>query len=176
MTVAQGRSCLEGLEWSSIYGPEAGSVPTAPWQENVQPSQPRQLGYSQGVTENWRAAAQCWRWGAQRRRGRGRWWVRNKVFYIIFGTARTWHFLCSTRKPNTDWWRGPHVCVGLRWLRQVCLEGPSSIFNHYNTFLRCEFMAALQCLSAMMNVKGWNWIRHLSPQRKLNGNHSLPFV
>lgn len=33
MTVAQGRLCLQGLEWSSICCPEAGSVPTVPWQE-----------------------------------------------------------------------------------------------------------------------------------------------
>lgn len=59
MTVAQGRPCLQGLEWSSVCGPEAGTVPTVLWQEDAQPSHLRQLGYPQGAKEYWRASVPC---------------------------------------------------------------------------------------------------------------------
>lgn len=147
MTVVQGRPCLQGLEWSSICGPEAGSVPTVPWQENAQPSQPRQLGYSQGAMENWRVAVQWWSLGSLEEEVKVL-WVRNKVFYII--VVPQGHGICHVQwaKPNVGWWWGPHVCVGLQWLTiiwQVCLEGLTAILTtlihsegvslcqHYNT-------------------------------------------
>lgn len=97
MTAAQGRPCLQGLEWSSICGPEAGSVPTVPWQENDQPSQPRQLGYSQGAMENWRASVPCWSRGSLQEEGWGLMSQEQGVLYY-FGTARTWHLPCSVSK------------------------------------------------------------------------------
>ena len=94
MTVAKGRPCLQGLEQSSICGPEAGSVPTVPWQENVRPSQPRQLGYSQGAMENWRTAVPRWSRGSseeeeeEEEEEEGVMSQEQGVLYY-FGTART---------------------------------------------------------------------------------------
>lgn len=98
MTVARGRPCLQGLEWSSICGPEAGSVPTVPWQENVQPSQPRQLGYSQGAMENWRAAVSRWSWGSSEGGGEEGVMSQGQGVLYYFGTTRTWHLLRSMSK------------------------------------------------------------------------------
>lgn len=166
MTVAQGRPCLQGLEWSSICGPEAGSVPTVPWQENVQPSQSRQLGYSQGAMENWRAAVPCWSWGSSEEEGKG-WWVRNKVFYIIL--VLQGHGICRVQwaKPNVGWWRGPHVCVDLRWLNlssgRYVRRGLAAILT---TFTHSEGVSLCRHCNTLLwwwwIFKVWNWIIHLS--------------
>lgn len=121
MTVVQGRLCLQGLERSSVCGPEAGSVPTVPWQENLQPSQPWQLGNLQGAMENWRAAGPRLSWG-------GGGWTRNMVFYIILVERGDGLFCVWWAKLNLDLWLQPCLLIVLRWLwlssgRQVMLTG-----------------------------------------------------
>lgn len=179
MTVAQGRPCLQGLEWSSICGPEAGSVPTVPWQENVQPSQPRQLGYSQGAMENWRAAAQRWSWGSLEEEGKG-WWVRNKVFHIIL--VLQGHGICCVRwaKPNLGWWWGLLVPMLVYSDSVYHLAGMSGGGGSQNSepllhILKVLVYAstAIPCFSDDEFFKGWNWIIHLSLKRNLNRNDVL---
>lgn len=101
--------CKEGLVcrgwWNSICGPEAGSVPTAPWQENIQPRQPRQLGYSQEAMENWKAAVWCWR------RGRG---IESRTrCFVLF-----WHHKDMTFAGLHEWneMKSSFVSVGWRWI------------------------------------------------------------
>lgn len=127
---------LQGLEWSSICGLEAGSVPTVPWQGNVQPSQPWQLGYSQGVMENWGAAVSCWSLGSSEEEEGETRWVRNTMFYIIL--VLQGHVICcvSKNKPGLVMrasclcW--PAVIKFILW--QVCLEeGASTRFKNFCT-------------------------------------------
>lgn len=142
MTVVRGRSSLQGLEWSSICGPEAGSVPTVPWQENVQPSQPRQLGYSQGAMENWRAAVPRSSRGSFEGRGDE---SRTRCF-ILFWYHKDMAFAILWGKPNLDLGMGDvHPLAGM--------SGGGGLAEFLTTSKRCEFMPALKFPAlVMMNI------------------------
>lgn len=101
-------------------GPEAGSVPTVPWQENVQPSRPRQLGYSQGAVENWRAEVSHWSWGGvwgggDAGRGRG-----DESGTLCFNSILVLqgHGICCV-------WRAKKPKFGYA-MRTLCLSWPSA--------------------------------------------------
>lgn len=163
MTAAQGRPCLQGLEWSSICGPEAGSVPTVPWQENVQPSQPRQLGNSQGAMENWRATVPCWSWGSFQEESHEGVMSQEQGVLYYFGTTRTWHLVClmSKTKPQLVM-RASRLCwlVVIKFIIwQVCLEGAEAlltIFTQSEGVRKCRLLNNLHW--RWWISKNWNWI------------------
>lgn len=135
MTAAQGRPCLQGLEWCGICGPEAGSGPTVPWQENAQPSQPRQLGYSQEAVEMEGCSTMLELGRTCRRRGRSD--ESGRRYFILFLYHKDTTFAIF-RRENPGWWWGGMLASGDAW---STLAG---FLNHFCTALK-DVSIHLQC-------------------------------
>lgn len=108
-----------------------------PWQENAQPSQPRQLGYSQGGDGKMEGCSAVLELGELwKRRGPGDesgtrcfilFWYRKDMAFAVFD-EKTKHRLV-TRASCLRW---PAVMKFIIWWAR--LEGASSVFNYVHTF------------------------------------------